>query len=64
MNCRECVYYPCTKPVCIMGNKRGCDNFRSINEDMPDKDISDMAKAFAEAMKIIEKEGEKDDYNR
>lgn len=56
MNCRECVYYPCTKPVCIMGNKRGCDNFRSINEDM--------AKAFAEAMKIIEKEGEKDDYNR
>lgn len=28
--CRKCVYFPCLKVQCSIGNKQGCDNFVSI----------------------------------
>lgn len=30
MNCRNCCYFPCYKTTCNIGNKEGCDNFKSI----------------------------------
>ena len=28
--CRNCVFFPCLRPTCNIGNKEGCDNFKSI----------------------------------
>lgn len=30
MNCRNCCYFPCYKTICNIGNKQGCDNFKSV----------------------------------
>ena len=29
--CRNCIYFPCTKPQCEIGQK-GCDDYESIVE--------------------------------
>lgn len=28
--CQTCIYYPCTKFVCNIGNKEGCEEYESI----------------------------------
>ena len=28
--CRNCTFFPCLHPICNIGNKEGCDNFKSI----------------------------------
>lgn len=28
--CKACIYFPCLKVQCSIGNKQGCDNFISI----------------------------------
>lgn len=30
MNCRNCVYFPCLKFVCNIGDKTGCEEYKSI----------------------------------
>ena len=28
--CRTCLYFPCLKFTCNIGNKQGCDDFKSV----------------------------------
>lgn len=30
MNCRTCIYFPCLKYTCNIGNKEGCEDYKSI----------------------------------
>ncbi len=30
MNCRNCIYFPCLKFTCNIGDKTGCDEYKSI----------------------------------
>lgn len=30
MNCRNCFYFPCFKNICNIGNKQGCEDYKSI----------------------------------
>lgn len=30
--CKNCIYFPCLKVQCSIGNKEGCDNFVSVIE--------------------------------
>lgn len=30
MDCRNCIYFPCFKTVCNIGNKSGCEDYKSI----------------------------------
>lgn len=29
-NCKNCAYFPCLNPICNIGNKEGCDDFKSV----------------------------------
>lgn len=61
MGCRECYYFPCTKPVCIMGNKEGCDNFMSISS----KEIKKIDESFEELCnKVAKKDISKKDISK
>lgn len=31
-NCKNCTYFPCLKPQCLIGNKEGCNDFKSISQ--------------------------------
>lgn len=37
MNCRTCKYFPCLKFTCSLGNKEGCEDYKSIVEDEIEK---------------------------
>ena len=30
MNCKNCIYFPCLKFTCSIGNKEGCAEYKSI----------------------------------
>lgn len=42
MNCKTCIYFPCLKFTCNIGNKEGCDEYKSIvreEEEQIDKKL-------------------------
>jgi len=32
--CQTCTYFPCTKLVCNIGNKEGCEEYKSVVSKM------------------------------
>ena len=42
MNCKTCIYFPCLKFVCNIGNKEGCEDYKSVvraEEEQIDKKL-------------------------
>lgn len=38
--CKTCAFFPCLKSTCNLGNKEGCDNYKSVTQ----KEINEIDK--------------------